>query len=307
MSHTTATATPSDLEIVFTRVFNAPRDLVWKMWTEPQHLTHWWGPKYFTTPVCRVDLRPGGKWHHAMRDPDGNAYWSLGIYREIVPPERLAYTDAFSNEQGDTIPPVTEVVVTFADQGARTLVTSTSFCATPEIRQQLLDMQIAEGVASMFECLDDYLLTATTEREVILTRDFDAPRDLVFKALTDPDHLPRWWGPAGFSCSTRSIDLREGGVWDFVMHGPDGTDYPNYMRYTELTRPERIAYINGVGPDDEHFRATITLEPNGAGTRLTMRMVLPSREERDFVVGFNAIELGYTTLQKLADHLAAMP
>jgi uncharacterized protein YndB with AHSA1/START domain len=92
-------------EIVITRVFDAPRDRVFKAWTEPERLVRWWGPNGFTTPVCRIDLRPGGVFHHCMRSPGGQDFWGKGVYREVVEPERIVCTDSFSDEAGNLVSP----------------------------------------------------------------------------------------------------------------------------------------------------------------------------------------------------------
>jgi uncharacterized protein YndB with AHSA1/START domain len=99
MSETSATR-----EIVLERVFDAPREVVWRAFTQPEHLMHWWGPKDFTSPVARIDLRVGGKYLNCMRSPDGQDYWSTGVYREIVPPQRLVYTDSFADADGNPVP-----------------------------------------------------------------------------------------------------------------------------------------------------------------------------------------------------------
>jgi uncharacterized protein YndB with AHSA1/START domain len=86
---------PSQRELVITRIFDAPRTLVWKTWTERERFMLWWGPKGFTTPFCKIDLRVGGVYHNCMRSPEGKDYWSTGVYREIVPIERIVCTDSF--------------------------------------------------------------------------------------------------------------------------------------------------------------------------------------------------------------------
>lgn len=95
-------------ELVITRTFDAPRELVWKAWTDPEHMKRWWGPKDFTAPFIKMDLRVGGKYLFCMRGagPDGvvKDYWSTGVYREIVPRERLAMTDSFADENGNVVP-----------------------------------------------------------------------------------------------------------------------------------------------------------------------------------------------------------
>ena len=87
-------------ELVITRVFDAPRELVFKVWTDPKHLAQWWGPRCFTNPVCEVDLRVGGAWRIIMRAPDGAEYPGGGIYREIVRNEKLVFTNAALNKDG---------------------------------------------------------------------------------------------------------------------------------------------------------------------------------------------------------------
>ena len=97
-------ANPVAGELVITRIFDAPRELVWKAWTEPERLMRWWGPKGFTSPVCKMDLRVGGKYLYCMRSPEGQDFWSTGVYQEIIPPEKLVVTDSFADEHGNVVP-----------------------------------------------------------------------------------------------------------------------------------------------------------------------------------------------------------
>jgi uncharacterized protein YndB with AHSA1/START domain len=92
-------------EIVIERVFDAPREQVWKAWTEPEQIKKWWGPKDFTAPSIESDFREGGSYLWAMRSPDGQEYWSTGTFHEIVPPERIVVTDSFADEKGNVVPP----------------------------------------------------------------------------------------------------------------------------------------------------------------------------------------------------------
>lgn len=119
-------------------------------------------------------------------------------------------------------------------------------------------------------------------RSIIGMREFDAPRDLVFAAFTDPKHLTQWWGPNGFTTTTHSFDFRPGGVWRFVMHGPDGRDYHNRITFEEIVPPERIVYRHG-GDDVEpvHFKQTVIFEDIGGRTRITCRSDFPSAAGRD--------------------------
>jgi len=90
-------------ELIITRVFDAPRERVWKAWTDPHMFKDWWGPKGFTSPVAKFDLRVGGKYLNCMRSPDGKDYWSTGVYGEIVKPERLVMTDSFADKEGNIV------------------------------------------------------------------------------------------------------------------------------------------------------------------------------------------------------------
>lgn len=146
-------------------------------------------------------------------------------------------------------------------------------------------------------------------RSMVAIRIFDAPRELVFAAWTDPKHLAQWWGPTGFTTTTHSIDIREGGVWRFVMHGPDGRDYQNRITYDEIVKPERIVYRHGGGDDVEpvQFRTTVTFEDVGGKTRLTLQAVFPSAEERDRVIREYGADKGMVqTLARLEAHIASM-
>jgi len=96
--------TKNRAELVITRILNAPRELVWRAWTEPAYVMRWWGPKLFTAPVARIDLRVGGKYLNAMRSPEGQDFWSTGTYREIIPGEKIVSTDNFADEQGNIVP-----------------------------------------------------------------------------------------------------------------------------------------------------------------------------------------------------------
>ena len=141
----------------------------------------------------------------------------------------------------------------------------------------------------------------TADREIVISRFIDAPRELVFEAFTETRHLSRWWGPEGFSTTTRSFEFHVGGAWDFVMHGPDGTDYQEWITWTEIVPPERIALLHGESRDDPNtFESALTFASDGAGTRIEMRTVFPTKEMRDQAVeSSHAIEGGRQTLAHL--------
>ena len=145
------------------------------------------------------------------------------------------------------------------------------------------------------------------DREIVVSRLISVPRELVFEAFTEVRHLSRWWGPEGFTTTTRAFEFCVGGEWDFVMHGPDGTDYQEWISWVEIAPPERIALRHGQFRDDpDTFESVITFTPDGSGeTRIEMRTVFPSKELRDEAVErYHAIEGGRQTLSKLAAYVA---
>jgi uncharacterized protein YndB with AHSA1/START domain len=149
--------------------------------------------------------------------------------------------------------------------------------------------------------------TPSADRQIVITRTFDAPRELVFKAWTDPKQIVQWWGPNGFTTTTHEREVKPGGVWRFVMHGPDGTDYKNKIIFIEVVKPERLVYRHAGDADGEpvRFHVTVTFIEQGGKTRLTMQSIFESAEARDHVVKkYGAIEGGNQTLARLAEHLA---
>jgi uncharacterized protein YndB with AHSA1/START domain len=148
--------------------------------------------------------------------------------------------------------------------------------------------------------------TAASDREISIMRVVDAPREMVFEAWTDPQQVVQWWGPYGFTTTIHEMDVRPGGVWRFVMHGPDGTDYDNHVVFDQVVKPEPLVYRHGGGEENDikEFHVTVTFdEDDGGKTRLTLRLVAESPAERDRMVEFGALEGGKQTLERLAEYL----
>lgn len=140
-------------------------------------------------------------------------------------------------------------------------------------------------------------------REIVGIRVIDAPRDPVWQAWTDPQHLAQWWGPIGFTTTTSSFDMRPGGVWRFVMHGPDGRDYQNRITFTEVEEPKRIVYRHG-GDDVEpvQFETTVVFEDLGGKTRLVWTNKFPTADQRTEVIKTYGADKGLVqTMARLAE------
>jgi uncharacterized protein YndB with AHSA1/START domain len=148
----------------------------------------------------------------------------------------------------------------------------------------------------------------TADREIVITRVVAAPRELVWKAWTDPKQIVEWWGPNGFSTTIEKMDVRPGGVWQYVMHGPDGADYPNQSVFTEVVKPARLVFSHGGGKRGAkavNFEMTWTFEEQGPKTKVTIRQVYTTTADRDHVAReYGVVEGGRQTLARLAGHLA---
>ena len=145
-------------------------------------------------------------------------------------------------------------------------------------------------------------------RSIVGTRVFEAPRELVFSAFSDPQHLAQWWGPDGFTTTTSAFEFKPGGVWRFVMHGPDGRDYQNRVIYEEIVPPEKLVYRHTGEEDVEpvQFRQTLTFEDIGNGqTRMIWHGTFPSAEERARVIKEYGADKGLDqTMARLAEFVA---
>ena len=147
------------------------------------------------------------------------------------------------------------------------------------------------------------MLANTAEREITDTRVVNAPRELVWKVFTEPVHVVQWWGPDGFTNTTKSMDVRVGGEWIHTMHGPDGKDYPNHIVYREVVEPERLVFDHISAP---HHRTTVTFDDLGDGrTKLTFTMIFDTTEKKRWTVETYKADIGLTqTLGRLQDYLA---
>ena len=297
-----ATAEPSPaLRLEIVRIFDAPRKLVYTAWTTPEHLAKWSAPEGFTIPEATTNFQKGGTYYAHMRSPAGEDHRVQGKDLEIVEGKRIVMTHAGLNGACN-IGPETTITVTFEDLGDKTRMTFVqegfASAASRDGHEQ--------GWNSCFNLLAVLLERLRPGREIIITRLLNAPRALVFAAFKDPDHITNWWGPNGFSTTTYEMDFRPGGLWLFTMHGPDGTDYPNRVRYTEIREPEFVAYDHdgGEGGDPAHaFKGSWTFDAEGRKTRVTMRLVAATPEQRAYMAQFGAVEGGNQTLARLESYL----
>lgn len=277
MPASAGSSSAADRELVFTRLLDAPRELVYKVWTNPAHLIQWYGPKGFVTSVYQMDIRPGGEWRLTMRGPDGREYKNHIVFVDVKKPERLVYKHV--PEEGSE--PVTfETTVTFVEEQGKTRVTLRMLFPTDEERDFVVKKHDAkEGGEQMFGKLADYMQTMApgahaAGREITLTRLFAAPRELVFQAWTDPQHMKEWWGPNGFTTVRCELGPRAGGALRIDMRGPDGTLYPHFGTVREFVPPARLVLSMNVQDAEGNIIfegvTTVTLVEEAGKTRLTL-------------------------------------
>lgn len=149
----------------------------------------------------------------------------------------------------------------------------------------------------------------TSDREIITSRIVNAPRELVYEVWTNPHHAIQWWGPQGFTNTFHEMNVKPGGVWRFIMHGPDGMDYPNKIVFKEVVRPSLLTFDHGwdvedIKSDPMTFAVTVTFEAKGKTTLITMKMVFQSKAVKDEVVEkYGAIEGNRQMMDKLEAYL----
>jgi uncharacterized protein YndB with AHSA1/START domain len=260
-------------EITLTRVYDAPPDRVYALWTEARHLKEWWGPDGFSVGRVESDPRPGGRLLIEMIGPEMTQSMEAR-YVDVVPGERLEVASVVDGPDGS---PFLESghTVHFRDLGGKTEVTVEARAAVFDPAGLMALEGMLAGWRQSMQRLDD-TVRGSTDRQFAISRVFDAPPDAVFARWSDPEHLARWWGPEGFSLTVDSFDFRPGGEWRFTMHGPDGTDHHN--------RPdERLVFhlTDRAGSEDASLTFVVTFDAFGERTALSMRHVFATAEARD--------------------------
>jgi len=281
----------SKRELVSTHVFDAPRELVWKAWTNPKLIPRWWGPRKYSTVVEKMDVRPGGTWRFVQRDAEGNEFGFHGEYLEVVPPERIVETFEYEGMPGHVL---TESAV-FEEVRGKTKVTQKSVFATVEDLEGMLASGMEEGARETIERFAELVEEPkgsggqpkkapakgrAQKNELVITRIFNAPPERVWKALTDPREMRQWWGPKGFTAPSLSVDLRVGGVFRYCMRSPEGKDYWGTGVYREIVPGKRIVYTDSFA-DEKGNVVPATYYGMGADIPLEMLVTLTFEKEKN--------------------------
>jgi uncharacterized protein YndB with AHSA1/START domain len=258
--------------------------------------------------VCEIDFRVGGAWRYVLRTSDGREVKFSGVYREIVPFEKIVATERFEEPRMGN--PEYQTTLTLEEFNGKTKMTNRVLHPSTESRDAQLNSGMERGAADAFDQLEELLATERErmEREIEITRIFDAPRELVFDAWTDPEHMVQWWGPSVFTNHSCELDVRPGGAWQIVMRSPDGTDFRCQGVYSEVVKPERLIFTNdAVDQNGQPLLkgfTTVKFADQGGKTRLTLQTRAIGLVDLAPQM-LRGMEQGWSqSLDKLAGHLA---
>jgi len=283
--------------LTFERMVSAPVETLWAAWTAPAARAVWAPPApSVVVEFLEADTRVGGREISLCKvDGESDNRCEVG-WLVLQPSARSVNYEVISCEGVDLSAAL--VTADFSGDGAESRI-----AVTVQLSSLAEDME--PGYRQGYDAgLDN--LAGVGERTMLIERVINAPREVVWGAWFNPDTLPKWWGPDGFSCRTDRIDLRQGGEWLFDMIGPDGTVFPNHHRYGDVKTEDRIGYELLWGENGpKHADAWVLFEEEDSATKITLGMVFSSSAEFLEAKGFGAEELGLQTLGKLAHFIGA--
>lgn len=278
--------------LTFEREVAAPVSVLWQAWTAPAARAVWAAPSpSVTVEFLEADTKVGGREVSLCKIAGQPDIRCEGGWLELQPARRSVNYEVISCEGVTRSAALVTAGFEEAGDGCRLVVT---------VQLSSLAQDMEAGYRQGFGAgLDN--LVGVAERTMVLQRVIKAPRAVVWGAWMNPETLPQWWGPDGFSCRTQRIDLRTGGEWVFDMIGPDGTVYPNHHLYSDIKPNERIDYALLWGENGpKHADAWASFEDRDGATQVTLGMVFSTAAEFQDAKGFGAVELGLQTLGKLA-------
>jgi uncharacterized protein YndB with AHSA1/START domain len=284
--------------LVIERTFDAPVARVWQALTTKEEMSRWFFDLKEFKPAVGFEF-------DFTVEHQGMTYCHRCKITEVVPQKKLAFTWRYEGHEGDSL-----VTFELSATGDKTKLTLThAGLETFPQTAQFARKNFEGGWNYISTALGDYVEHA--DREIYIAREFDAPRELLWEAMTNPKHVVNWWGPQGFTTTIEEMDFRVGGAWKHVMRGPDGTEYPNKSIFKEIVKPEKIVFSHAGGKKDgggASFISTWTFDELGKNkSRVSIRMVFSEQAGRDFVVKeYHAIEGGKQTLGRLAEYAKHM-
>ena len=289
--------------LTFEREVAAPAETLWHAWTAPAARAVWSAPSpAVTVDFLEADTRVGGREVSLCKvegRPDTRCECG---WLALQPARRSVNYEVISTDGATRSAALVTAEISDTDAHSRLVVTVQLSALYPaDVDGSGIVADYREGFGAG---LDN--LARAAERTMLIRRVIRAPRSVVWGAWMNPETLPLWWGPDGFSCRTTRIDLRSGGEWVFDMIAPDGTVFPNHHRYGEVRPEERFAYTLLWGENGpKHADAWAAFEERDGATAVTLGMIFSTAAEFQTAKGFGAIELGQQTLGKLERFVTA--
>lgn len=254
-----ATPTTANRELSISRLINAPRELVWEAWTNPDHIKHWWGPEGFKNNISKMEVNPGGEWEFIMHGPDGTDYKNKHIYLELEKPSRIVMKHV-------SFPPFV-MTATFEAKGRKTLVSLHSVFESAEQLAEVINVFKADvGMKQNIARMDAYItnLQLNSHPPFVIERTFNAPVDIVWQAISDKGQMKQWY-----------FDLKEfkaepGFEFSFAGTGTTGEQYIHLCKVLEAIPGKKLAYSWTYENREGYSVVSFELHPEGDNTRLTL-------------------------------------
>jgi uncharacterized protein YndB with AHSA1/START domain len=303
----------AERQFISSRLFDVSRELVFRAFTDPDHLKRWWGPKGYTLTLDEFDPRPGGVWRFVTHGPDGAHYRHEHLFVEVVKPERIVLQDV-SDQQF-------QLTVLITEETGKTRLT---WCKSYDTIEECGAGTTCAVKANEqhFDRLAEQLAIMAVRRPFVLSRIIDAPRDLVWKAWTDRDHI-QWWGPKGTKLLHARYNFRPDGIFHYCMRGTDGRDMWGRWVIREIIELEQLEFAISISDEAAGITrhplnanwplevlSTVLFAEHEGKTRLTVRWIplnATEAERETFDASYESMRRGWTgTLNRLVDHLSSL-
>lgn len=254
-----ATIPTANHELAISRLINAPCELVWEAWTNPEHIRHWWGPEGFTSSISKMEVSPGGEWEFIMHGPDGTDYKNKHIYLELEKPSRLVMKHV-------SFPPFV-MTATFEARGKKTLVSLHSVFESAEQLAEVINVFKADvGMKQNIARMDDYIINLQLHSHppFVIERTFNAPAEIVWQAISDKDQMKQWY------FDLKEFRAKPGFEFSFAGTGTTGEQYIHFCKVLEVIPGQKLAYSWTYENREGYSVVTFELHPEGDNTRLIL-------------------------------------
>jgi len=306
-------------KLYLTRIFDAPVQVVWDAWTDPEQAAQWWGPRGFTISTKSKDLRPGGSWVYTMYGPDGVEYKNISKYHEVETCAKLVY----DHGAGEDSPPLFRVCVLFSEISGKTKMEMCMTLPSPEAAERTRGFIKKAGGDSTWDRLAEYLEKQSSGKEIfVINRSFEAAIEQTFEVWTNPDHLSKWLPPTGFQMQYLRSDIKVGASTFYLMNNNSGIKMYGKAEYLEIEKPRRLVYKQWFCDENEKtsrhplaptwpetMQTTVQFNEEGKNrTRVTITWEcigkVLSEELQTFINGRSGMTIGWTgSFDKLEEYL----